>query len=153
LRGDLVVQEGRVVAVDLDIEHCASHSSAIDAQLGSSHPMTLAVEPPAVLGLDAGVIEEARARQRRHRGGVAVAVALAALIAVLVAGWLGGGGSSNGVRRGDSSPGLRPLPRVQSPSTTSVVAMAPCVSTQLRGRFGVELFVELSAHPCITSSS
>ncbi len=28
LCGDLVVQEGRVVAVDLDIDHCAIHSSS-----------------------------------------------------------------------------------------------------------------------------
>ena len=36
LGGDLVVQEGGVVAVDLDIQHCASHSSAVVVRRGAT---------------------------------------------------------------------------------------------------------------------
>ena len=86
---------------------------------------TKTASSPDVLDVDSGVIEDAHARQRRHPGGVAVAAALAVLIAVLLAGWFGGGGSSNGarLRGGDSTPGLRPLPQVQSPVTISVVRL------------------------------
>jgi hypothetical protein len=56
--------------------------------------MTVTCEPQPVEDLDAGVIEEARARQRRHRGIVA-AVVVAAAIAVAALGSVGGSGSSH----------------------------------------------------------
>ena len=87
LCGDLVVQEGWVVAVDLDIDQCASHSSATDHRitridLSHAQRMTLTTEQPPPEAPDAGVIKEARARQRRHRRvfGVAVAALMAGLV-------------------------------------------------------------------------
>jgi hypothetical protein len=58
--------------------------------------MTVTVEPPPVEALDAGVIEDARARQRRYRragAGALVALALAGVVAYLVV--EGGGGAAN----------------------------------------------------------
>ena len=52
-------------------------------------------EPLAVEALDAGVIEEARARQRRHRG-IAGALAAAAITALVVASVGGGGNGASG---------------------------------------------------------
>jgi hypothetical protein len=58
--------------------------------------MTVTVElPPPAQTPDAGVIEEARARQRRHRGVFGVAAAAAGAIVALLAGFAGGGGGSH----------------------------------------------------------
>jgi hypothetical protein len=51
--------------------------------------MTLTTEPPPLEALDAGVIKEARARQRRHRR--VFGVVFAALVAALVTHQAGGG--------------------------------------------------------------
>ena len=48
--------------------------------------MSVTVKPPPTETPDAGVIEEARARQRRHRGLAAAGVIAAGLIAVLLSG-------------------------------------------------------------------
>jgi hypothetical protein len=57
--------------------------------------MTLTVERPRVEEPDAGVIEEARRRQRRHRS-LFVAIALAvAVTAAMLGGFAGGGGGSH----------------------------------------------------------
>jgi hypothetical protein len=94
LCGDLVVQEGWVGPVDLDIDHCASHSSAIDGRitridLSHAQRMTLTTEPPPPEAPDAGVIKEARARQRRHRR--VFGVLFAALVVGLISYQAGGG--------------------------------------------------------------
>src|SRR5665213_1883430 len=47
--------------------------------------MTVTLEPALGETHEAGVIEEARTRQRRHRGGVAAATVVAAAIALLLA--------------------------------------------------------------------
>jgi len=67
-------------------------------------PPTPNVQPPALATPDAGVIEDARARQRRHRmGGVAlVALAVAALLGYFVAG--GGDGAVGGSAHAASVP-------------------------------------------------
>ncbi len=67
-------------------------------------PPTPKVQPPAVATPDAGVIEDARARQRRHRmGGAAlVALAVAALLGYSLAG--GGGGAAGGSAHAASVP-------------------------------------------------
>jgi photosystem II stability/assembly factor-like uncharacterized protein len=56
--------------------------------------MTQTVESPPLDGLDGGVIEDARARQRRHRGiAVAATAALAGIVTIVLA-FIGGGNSS-----------------------------------------------------------
>jgi hypothetical protein len=57
--------------------------------------MTLTVERPPVKAPDAGVIEEARARQRRHRGVAGAAIIAAAAIASILLAFTGGGGGSH----------------------------------------------------------
>ena len=85
----------RVVAVDLDTQHCASHSSARDGR-ARSLSMSTTVEPP-IEAPGAGVIDDARARQRRQRGiaGLA-AIAAAGVVALALALAHGGGAPSTG---------------------------------------------------------
>jgi hypothetical protein len=60
-------------------------------------------------GIDAGVIEDARTRQRRHRRIGGVLVAAAAIAGVLIAGMSGGGGGGGQhVRRQPSGSGRGP---------------------------------------------
>ena len=70
--------------------------------------MTLTVEPPPVEALDAGVIEEARSRQRRHRSMAAVAGLMAAgLVAIVIAS--GGGGRGTPPPTASDSSSLTPI--------------------------------------------
>jgi hypothetical protein len=68
---------------------------------------------------DAGVIEEARARQRRHRGAVAAAMVAAAAIAAILLAFAGGGGSH---------PGGASLPAGRQPSKIARLSPAACAS-------------------------
>ena len=54
-------------------------------------PANAPVEPPNVEALDAGVIEDARGRQRRHR--LVGAAAVLAAIVLAVAAYFGAGGT------------------------------------------------------------
>ena len=80
--------------------------------------MTLTERPP-VEALDAGVIEDARARQRRHRGIAATVTVAAAGIAALVLGFADGGGSR-------AAPGSvhhgRPAPKSSQATLTACVS-------------------------------
>ena len=80
--------------------------------------MSITIEPPSVEGPDAGVIEEARARQRRHRG-IAGAALVAAAIAALVATSSGGWG-------GSSHPATGPVRPARPPSTATSTLLAAC---------------------------
>ena len=60
--------------------------------------MTLTVERPPVEALDAGVIDEARQRERRHRGAAGAALIAAAVIAAIMLAFFGGGGNMSGGR-------------------------------------------------------
>lgn len=98
LCGDLVVEERRVVAVDLDIPHGAIHSSDHACATEDGVPVALITEQPLASGVDAGVIEDARQRQRLRRGRVISAVAVIALVGAL--GYVAlGGGSAGGKHR------------------------------------------------------
>ena len=77
------------------------------------------VESPPLEDLDAGVIEEAKARERRHRGFAAAAI-LAAAIGALIATSVGGGGSSHTVHGS-----TRPTP---SPVKTAPTTLTACAS-------------------------
>lgn len=55
--------------------------------------------------IDAGVIEDARARQRRHRGIAAAVIVATALAAGLILGFAGGGGSRTGHHTGGHGSG------------------------------------------------
>jgi hypothetical protein len=79
--------------------------------------MTVTLEPQPVEDLDAGVIEEARARQRRH-GGIVAAAVVAAAIAVAGLASVGGSGSSHPAAGSPRSP--RP------PLRTAPTALAAC---------------------------
>ncbi|HEY4896631.1 MAG TPA: hypothetical protein VII01_11130, partial [Solirubrobacteraceae bacterium] len=80
--------------------------------------MTLTVERPPAQAPDAGVIEAARARQRRHHG-VAAAVTLAGgVIATILLGF-GGGGGGSGSRSASLPPG-------RAPSKTARASPASC---------------------------
>jgi hypothetical protein len=81
--------------------------------------MTLTVERPAATTPDAGVIEEARARQRRHRGVAGAALLAAAAIAGILLGTTGGGGGSH--------PSSAPLPAGRPPSKTARRSPASCI--------------------------
>jgi hypothetical protein len=79
--------------------------------------MTLTVERPAVETPDAGVIEEARARQRRHRGAAGAALLAAGAIAATLLATTGGGGRSHA--RSASAPGARSPSKTARPSPQS----------------------------------
>ncbi len=126
LGGDLVVQEDGIVTVNVDNQHCASHSSALMVVETLRHTT---IEPPLATPA-AGVIEEARSRQRRHRRiGVLLllVVALAGLIASL--GSSGGGSRHGGASIAQNSHGLIPgsalrLPRGRTTTTFTISAPA-----------------------------
>jgi hypothetical protein len=86
--------------------------------------MALTVERPAVETPDAGVIEEARARQRRHRG-VAGALLLAAAVLAGIGFGMGGGGGSH--------PGSASVPAGPPLSKTARSSPASCTSRALQG--------------------
>jgi photosystem II stability/assembly factor-like uncharacterized protein len=66
------------------------------------------VEPSPDQAPDAGVIKDARARQRRHQAAAAIlALALAGIVAAFLT--HGGGGSRSNVGRGVAAPGRAPL--------------------------------------------
>ena len=91
---------------------------------GAPHRLTVTVDPAPVEGPDAGVIEEARRRQRRHR--VVAAVALVAAVgAGIVAFGVAGGADRGG-----------PPPSVRLSSSLRGLTGAP-----LRGRTGLALVV------------
>ena len=83
--------------------------------------MTLTVEPPPVEAPDAGVIEDARRRQRRHRAVGAVALAAAIVGGVLVLGFAGG-----------STTVPRSAPPVQLSSSLTWLTGPPLRATHLR---------------------
>jgi hypothetical protein len=90
--------------------------------------MTTAIEPLQLLTPDAGVIEEARARQRRQRGMAgAVALAAIALAAVLLA-FVGGGGGSH--------PARAPMPAGHPPSKAARLSEASCLARDGRALRG-----------------
>jgi len=70
--------------------------------------MSVTVTPPPKAHPDAGVIEEARARQRRHRAIAATGALAAGAVAALLLGFAGGGG--RGTHRGRASAPARGLP-------------------------------------------
>jgi hypothetical protein len=82
--------------------------------------MTVAVEPQPDLEPEAGVIEEARARQRRHRGVAAAATLMAAATAAILLAFAGGG-------RG-SQPTSASVPRGRPPSQAARLSPAACYS-------------------------
>jgi len=91
--------------------------------------MPIALEPPPAAGPDAGVIEEARVRQRRHRGAAAAAAAAAVVLGGLLLGFAGGGGHSH--RRSF------PAPPRRSPPQAAGVALSSCAGADraaLRGK-------------------
>ena len=114
-------EEGRVVAVDLDIEHCASHSSA---DRGRSESSAHDCRATRGRGLRRGRDEEARARQRRHRGVAGAAAMLAAAIAAILWASIGGGGGSRPAS--DSVPPGRPSSQSARPS------LASCLTARAR---------------------
>jgi hypothetical protein len=76
-------------------------------------------------GIDAGLIEDARQRQRRHRRIGAVLIALTALAAAgSILGFALGGGGSGGGRNGGRYPGAGPAPAT-SESPAAVFAQDP----------------------------
>jgi len=79
--------------------------------------MSVTVKPPPPQSPDAGVIEEARARQRRHRGLAAAGVITVGAIAALLLGFAGGGGSH---------PGSATVPAGRLPSRTARSSPAAC---------------------------
>ena len=115
----------------VDRADCASHSGA---------DMALVDETPRVTDPDAGVIEDARSRQRRHRMvGLAAIAAAAALAVGGVALWGGGGGGAGHARgsgTGGHGRGSRGVARGERAARRSPVA-APCgpeTPAELRGR-------------------
>jgi hypothetical protein len=91
--------------------------------------MPITVEQPPAGAPEAGVIEEARARQRRQRGIAGAALVIAAAIAALLFGLSGGGGGSH--------PGSVPAPPRRLPAKAAAVALSSCASADraaLRGK-------------------
>lgn len=83
--------------------------------------MTITVEPPPLETPNAGVIEEARARQRRHRGVAAAVTVAAAAIAALLLAFADGGGSH---------PGSASLSSGRPPSKAARLSSASCLSSK-----------------------
>jgi hypothetical protein len=82
--------------------------------------MTVTVEPPPARAPDAGVIEEARARQRRHRGMAGAAALAAGATAAIVLAIAGGSGGSR--------PHSVFAPRAHPPSPATRQATAACAA-------------------------
>jgi hypothetical protein len=82
--------------------------------------MTPTIERQATATPDAGVIEEARARQRRHRGVAGASLLVACAVAGLLLGAAGGGGATH--PEGASARAGRP------PAKTVRLSPASCVS-------------------------
>ncbi len=80
--------------------------------------MSVTVKPPPTETPDAGVIEEARARQRRHRGLAAAGVVAAGVTAALLLGSAGRGGGSHH--------GSAAVPAGRLPSKTARSSPAAC---------------------------
>ncbi len=80
--------------------------------------MSVTVKQPPTETPDAGVIEDARARQRRHRGVAAAGVIAAGAIAALLLGFAGGGGGSH--------PRSAAVPAGRLPSKTARSSSAAC---------------------------
>jgi len=80
--------------------------------------MSVTVKPPPAEAPDAGVIEEARARQRRQRGIAGAGAIAAVLIAALLLGFAGGGGRSH--------PGSASLRAGRLPSRSARPSSAAC---------------------------
>ncbi len=80
--------------------------------------MSVTVKRPPDKTPDAGVIEEARARQRRHRGLATAGVIAAGVIAALLLGFAGGGRGSH--------PGSAAVPAGRLPSKTARSSPAAC---------------------------
>jgi hypothetical protein len=95
--------------VALDICRCASHSSS-NGVVSAPLAMSVTVNPPMVESPEDGVIDDARARQRRHRGTAGVAAALVA--AAVVAAVIGFGAG----RAGPSQHGGGPTPSAATPA-------------------------------------
>jgi hypothetical protein len=86
LGGGLLVQVGRIVAVDLDTDHGASNSSPIMRSV-LLRPRVAGIEDDGEPVVDAEVlIEEARQRQRRRRRSIAAAVTFALVAGALAFG-------------------------------------------------------------------
>jgi hypothetical protein len=68
---------------------------------------------------DAGVIEEARARQHRHRGMAVVAIIAAGAIAAILFAFTGGGGGGSRPESASLSPGRAPSKTAGRPSPSS----------------------------------
>jgi hypothetical protein len=82
--------------------------------------MTVIDERPAAARIDAGVIEEARARQRRQRGVACAVLLVAGAVTGLVLGTTGGGGATHA--KGVPAPAVRP------PAKAARLSGASCVS-------------------------
>jgi hypothetical protein len=80
--------------------------------------MSVTVKPPPTETPDAGVIEEARARQRRQRGVAAWGLIAAGVIVALLLGFAGGGRGSH--------PGSAVRPAGGAPSKTARSSAAAC---------------------------
>lgn len=94
--------------------------------------IVLTESPPDLLDTDAGVIEEARQRQRRHRGMAAVTLAGAAGFAAIMLGFFGGGNATGG--RGQ--PSTRPHPAsltVPTVAPSTVLADKPYIGIACPG--------------------
>jgi hypothetical protein len=83
--------------------------------------VTATVESPPSKAPDAGVIEEARARQRRQRGAAAAGILVTGALAAILLGWAGGsGGSHPGIAAGAAgrvpAKGARRAPASCAPS-------------------------------------
>lgn len=120
VRGDLFVEVGRIVAVDLDSKHGASNNSSIVSVQAPPRP-----SPQDELD---ALIEEARRRARRRRlAYVAVVAGLLTVAGGLYAGFGGGGGDGGTTLQGGQSPGSGAGPSAaRSPSAAKVVYQHPC---------------------------
>jgi hypothetical protein len=78
--------------------------------------MSVTVKPPPTETPDAGVIEEARARQRRHRGMATAGVIVAGVTAALLLGFAGGGRGSHPRNASVPAGGRLPLKTARSSS-------------------------------------
>jgi hypothetical protein len=106
--------------------------------------VTVTLEPPPLDALDAGVIEDARARQRRHRRGCAAAVVVAVLVAGLVAHEAGGGAPRKPRPGSSGSSALTPVGHDVSFRSRRGQAEA---SFAVREPSGVILVAQISAPP------
>jgi len=116
------MEVSRIVTIEVDIQQCANYFSTLSmvVQLPPEHDT-----PPAPAEVEAGVIDDARARHRRERWAGAILAAIAIVAGLIFA--FGGGGGAGAGKRGHGG-GLPSGAAAQPARPVAIITRAPSVT-------------------------